>query len=106
MNGERMEPKISTETVHIIEHRNLDKFLTERFKFKEHYEFIAAEEMSKGNSRIINVGKEKLSKWDKRELEKMITTKQWGCYSAGILLCHLCDIDEIPEGKYVIDASW
>ena len=102
-----MELKINTETVRTVDYGDLDAFLTERFGFvDEHYEFIAAEEMSNDSSKIINVDKKEFSKWDKKDLERALTTKKWECHDTWLLLCYLCKLGEIPEGKYVIEVSW
>ena len=102
-----MELKIRTETVHMVDYSDLDAFLTKRFGFDEEpYEVIAAEEMGNDSVKDINVDKEELSSRDKKDLEKMLTTKKWECYNTGLLLSHLCSLGEIPEGKYMIEICW
>lgn len=98
--------KIESRMAHYVNYNDLDSFLTKRFGFEERYEFIAAEEMSNDSAKTMHICKEDISKWDKEELEEMLKTKKWGHYNTHLLLQHLCNLDEIPEGRYVIKVSW
>lgn len=101
-----MKLKIETYMAHHVGYNDLDEFLTKRFEFEERYEFIEAETMSNDSAKTIHICKEELSKWDKKELEETLKTKKWECGITHILLQHLCNLGEIPEGEYVIEVSW
>ncbi len=98
--------KIETETVHIVDCFDLDRFLTKRFEFEEAYEFVAAEVMGNDSVKSLNVNKRELGSWDNKDLETMISTKKWKKYETVLLLCYLCKLDEIPEGRYMIEVCW
>jgi len=101
-----MKLKINSFVAHHVDYSDLDDFLTERLGLEEPYEFVAAEEMGNDSAKTMHIVKEELDEWDKKELNKMLETKKWGCYNTHLLLQHLCNLDEIPEGEYVIEVSW
>lgn len=102
-----MELKSNIEVVRTVNHIDLNKFLTKRFKFEKAYEFAAAEEMVKNSVKALNVSsKREFGPWDNEDLEKMISTKRWENYETVLLLCYLCRLGEIPEGKYIIEVCW
>jgi hypothetical protein len=89
-----------------VDYGDLDRFLTERFAFKEPYEFVAAEEVGNDTKTSLNVEPELKNKWDKEEIEKVLETKKWECYQTRTLLCYLCEKGEISAGTYLISVSW
>jgi len=101
-----MELKYTTESVIRVDYGDLDVFLTEKFGFNEPYKILAAEELSNDSVKDIEVRKEEFSEWDQKELDEILATKKWKLYHTWLLLCHLCNLGEIPEGNYLIDVCW
>ena len=97
--------KYKMKSVLQVDYYDLDKFLTERFGFdNEPYQVVAAEELSRNMVKSIDVNKKEFNAWDQEELDEILTTKEWGTFNTGLLLCHLCNLGEIPEGEYLIDV--
>ena len=101
-----MELRYKMESIITVDYNDLDKFLTERFDLPEDYEFIAMEESGNDAVHAIDVGNKKLNEYDQKDIDKFLATKEPPLYSTGNILCYLCNLGEIPEGKYLIEVSW
>ena len=101
-----MELKHKLESVITVDYIDLDEFLTKRFDLPEDYEFVAMEESGNDVSHTIDVSKEKLNEYDQKDIDEFLITKKPPLYRTGDILRYLCNIGEIPEGKYLIEVSW
>lgn len=89
-----------------VDYDDLEDFLTERFDLPEDYEFAAMEELGNDVVESINVCKEKVGTYDQAYIDSVIKDRKPKPYGTRILLCHLCNLGEIPEGEYLINVSW
>ena len=100
-----MELKHKIKTIISVDYNDLNKFLTERFDLTEPYELAAMEELSSGMVKSINVYKDDLDEYGQDYLDEFIlVTRKPKHFCTGILLCHLCNKGEIPEGEYLINV--
>jgi len=99
------ELKCKIKTVIEVDYNDLGNFLKEKFGFDK-FEFAEIEEMNNYSSQSILVKKDGLYEWDNKDLNKMLVSKQPEKFSTRILLNHLCNLGEIPEGEYMIKISW
>lgn len=100
-----MELKYKIESIFRVEYGDLDNFLTERFDLPEIYEFAAMEELSSDIIKSINVNKGELDKYGQKYVDAVVKDKRPKAYGTRIILCHLCNLGEIPEGEYLIEVS-
>lgn len=98
--------KYEIESVITVNYADLDEFLTERFDLPEDYEFVAMEESGNDAVHAIDVSKEKLNEYDQKDVDEFLITKKPPLYRTGDILRYLCNLGEIPEGKYLIEVSW
>ena len=101
-----MELKYEIKSVIMGDYNDLDEFLTERFDLPEGYEFAAMEELGNDIVKSINVCKEEIDSYDQDYIDAVVKDKKPKSYGTRILLCHLCNLGEIPEGEYLIEVSW
>jgi hypothetical protein len=101
-----MDLKYEIKSVIMVEYGDLDEFLTERFNLPEDYEFAAMEELGNDVVDSINVCKEEIGSYDQEYIDAVIKDKKPRPYGTRMLLCYLCNLGEIPEGKYMINVSW
>ena len=101
-----MELKYEIKTIISVEYYDLDAFFTARFNLIHDYEFIAMEELGNDVVKSINVNKEKLGVYDQKYVDAVVKNKIPKHYGTRTILCHLCNLGEIPEGEYLINVSW
>ena len=101
-----MKLKHEIKTIISVEYYDLDAFLTTRFDLIDDYEFIAMEELVNDIVKSIDVGKEKLGIYDQEYIDAVVENKIPKPYGTRAILCHLCNLGEIPEGEYLINVSW
>jgi hypothetical protein len=101
-----MDLKYEIKSVITVDYDDLDEFLTKRFNLPEDYEVVAMEELGNDMVKSIDVSKKELDKYDQRYIDAITKDKEVELYNTGVLLCHLCNLGEIPEGEYLIEISW
>jgi len=101
-----MKLKYTIESIIRVDYHDLDDFITKRFKLEEPYEFAAIEEMPNDLVKSINVCKEEFDKYDQKYIDAVVKDKRPKLYGTRKILCHLCNLGEIPAGEYLIDVSW
>jgi len=101
-----MELRHKTETVVRVDYSDLDEFLTERFGLPDTYEVVAIEELNNDTIKSINVNRERIGSYSQKYIDAVVKDKKPKLYGTGTILCHLCNLGEIPEGEYLIDISW
>jgi hypothetical protein len=101
-----MELKYKIKSVIMVNFNDLDEFLAKRFGLPERYEFTAMEELGNDIVKSINVYRKELSEYDQKYIDEFLVTKKPQLYRTCDILCHLCNLGEIPEGEYLIEVSW
>lgn len=96
--------KCTKKTIFHVEWGDFDRLVRDFYGIN-HYEFAADVESPNDTTHEFSAGKEKISYWDKKDLEKF---KKNGSYNwiTPTLLNDLCDEGIIEEGDYFIRVSW
>lgn len=74
-------------------------------EFNGEYECVPYEEWNNDSSHEVHVDSE-MSKWDVKDMEKMILTGKPSHYSLYIISSYLCNKRLLDEGNYLIKVSW
>lgn len=90
--------------VYNVSSGNLDTLIQTYYKNKD-YSFIEDQEMSNDSDKEFSIKKEKLNKYDEKELQ-IFENGECSCFITSLLLRDLCNNNIIPEGNYLVSVSW
>ena len=101
-----MSLKFEVKTQRIVDYNDLDRFINESFpQFKGQYECVPYEEWNNDSSHNIHV-EPKISEYNLKDIDEMLTTGKIKSYRTRDLLCYLCERGDLMEGDYLIEVSW
>lgn len=117
-----MELKHRIETKIIVDYSDLDRLITEYFKFVrdpsmvaswepkqdvyyKKYEFVAMEEASNYASYDYDIDGY-LDEFDQKDIDKMLETETFPQYSTRVIMNYLASKGVIDKGNYLIDVFW
>jgi hypothetical protein len=119
-----MELRHRVETKLCVESNDIDKLITDYFKFEKppervaswetpskdgkyyyKYEFIAQEEANNYASYAYQVDGV-LESWDQEDIDKMLKEKKYTQYTTRAILNYLAQEGVIDKGNYMIEVFW
>lgn len=89
-----------------VNYSDLNKFINEEFPvFKNDFSVAYVEEWSNDSCYIINIDG-KISEYEQKDLNEILSTGKLKSYMTGLLLNHLCQRGDVEKGSYLIKVSW